>query len=84
MDCKQRAAADKTQPPSCAEPIAARSVDLPVGTHTIKVPSNLAMHLQSLTSERSPALIGTRVWMQQKKNTFLLHLGDLELGTPED
>jgi hypothetical protein len=57
---------------------------LSIGTHTIKVPAEVAAYLQALLGQERPILDGTRVWMQRKKGAFLLHLGDVDRGSLED
>jgi hypothetical protein len=84
MDSNQKAARDETEQQSDTAPAAAPPVNLPLGTHTINVPSHVAAYIQSLAGEKIPALDGTRVWMRRKKDAFVLHLGDVELGTLED
>jgi hypothetical protein len=83
MDSKDTAAHAQTGRQSDT-PNAATPVDMPVGTQTIRVPSDVAAYLQSLPGDRSPRLIGTRVWMKRKKGAFILHMGDVGLGTLED
>jgi hypothetical protein len=63
---------------------AAELRELPVGTHTIDVSTKVSAYFQSLESTSKINLNGTRVWMQRKNDTFLLHIGDVEVGTCDE
>jgi hypothetical protein len=66
---------DKTAVPGEKE-----EVDLPIGTHCIKVPPHVAQYLWSLAAQEVPHLDGTRVWFQNNKGRLVLHLGDVDFG----
>jgi hypothetical protein len=50
-----------------------------VGAHTIKVPAVVGNYLRSLACGQTPEVDGTRVWLQHKKNEYLLHIGDVDV-----
>ena len=51
---------------------------VPVGTHVIAVPDSLADQLKDLDTAPVGALVGTRVWLEQRQGKLFLHLGDVE------
>ena len=55
-----------------------------VGGHTIKVPSKVGSYLRSLARDQTPNVDGTRVWLQHRKEEYLLHIGDVDVGSLDE
>ncbi len=56
-----------------------RSV-LPVGTHVIEIEPELAAELDP----QRLAVAASRVWLEQKRGDYHLHIGDMEPGSVAD
>ncbi len=52
---------------------------LPVGKHVIEIEPELAAELDA----ENVAVAASRVWLEQRRGTYHLHIGDMEAGGGE-
>lgn len=56
-------------------------VNVPVGQQAVQVSPELASFLRSTNADRPPELVGTRVWINRRREGLDLHLGDVDRST---
>lgn len=52
--------------------------DIPIGTQVLQISDDIRAHLDDIVSGRTD-LIGSRVWVEQRRDQFFLHVGDLNV-----
>ncbi len=58
-------------------------INVPVGQQVVQVSPELASFLRSASSDWPLELVGTRVWIDRRKEGLDVHLGDVDRSTLE-